>query len=434
MEDTYLVEIRLGRTKWRVKEAVFAIAVTFGLEKYMEKHPHVTLFGPLILNEETSERQFLDALERIVSGYGPIPFTIDGYEKKEGMHGSVIAFSVRPSSELHSLTNRISSALTPVVHSLNVWDARPDKKWFHTTIANQLEARRALKVFSRIDPGHTGSDKTETGGFLFAFQSFLNRIFIRQTLPDRPFLLDETGLRVTVMKGEEILAEYDLPGKRWITGADIHDPACWQMTLKNFRREYGFELENASGSTEDEIFLMADSHFGHANIIRYCSRPFLFSDPGEMDRVLVQNWNSVVSPDNRVYFLGDLRYGRDAPPAGYYLGQLNGRITLIAGNHDEAIPEAVPSATLEHDGLRFLLVHDPAEAPPGFDGWIIHGHHHNNNLRDYPFISFSGKRINVSAEVIGYVPVSLNEICERIRSGQETGDQRPVLLRYPYVS
>ena len=41
-------------------------------------------------------------------------------------------------------------------------------------------------------------------------------------------------------------------------------------------------------------------HLGHANIIRYCSRPFLFADPGEMDRVLIRNWNRTAGPGSRI--------------------------------------------------------------------------------------------------------------------------------------
>ncbi len=66
---------------------------------------------------------------------------------------------------------------------------------------------------------------------------------------------------------------------------------------------------------------------------------------------------------------------------------------------------------LDYGGFRFLLVHDPADTQTEFDGWVIHGHHHNNDLRHYPFIDFEHRRINVSAEVIGYIPVNLKDIC-----------------------
>lgn len=58
-------------------------------------------------------------------------------------------------------------------------------------------------------------------------------------------------------------------------------------------------------------FFTSDSHFGHANIIRYCQRPF--ADADEMDSALIRIWNSVVDPRDTVYHLGDFH-----AHAGYY--------------------------------------------------------------------------------------------------------------------
>ncbi len=115
------------------------------------------------------------------------------------------------------------------------------------------------------------------------------------------------------------------------------------------------------------------------------------------------------------------------------LKTLQGSVTFIRGNHDNRDLGAVPSAVLEYDGFRFLLVHDPADAPDGFDGWVIHGHHHNNDLRNFPFVNVTRRRINVSVEVTGYVPVALRELCAIIRCRQATGDNDPILIRYPCV-
>ena len=45
-------------------------------------------------------------------------------------------------------------------------------------------------------------------------------------------------------------------------------------------------------------WFVSDTHFGHANIIRHCSRPF--ADAGEMDAAMVANWNALVRPDDDV--------------------------------------------------------------------------------------------------------------------------------------
>ena len=436
MDDIYLIEIRLARTKWRIRDTISYIGQVFSLEPYLERHPHVTLFGPLSLNEGVSPRQMLDAIARVAAGFDPIPFTLDGWELREGMHGSVIAIPVRPSEPLKKLTSLLSEVLSPLVHSHNVWDAHPASKWFHVTVANHLNPQNAVSVFSVL----TGNEQevVEQTRSSHGILSFVKNLIHRSLTTGKghavwPITLDETGLRITVMQGEAILAEYDLLKKRWITGDHRHSNKLWQSTLALFRLQAGFERTDPLSPHPDDIFLIADLHLGHANIIRYCSRPFLISDVREMDHVLIKNWNYTISSLNRVYYLGDLRFGRDALPALLYRKKLKGCITFIQGNHDDPELGAVPSVTLKHQGFTFLLVHDPASAPEEFDGWIIHGHHHNNDLRHYPFIDFEHRRINVCAEVTGYVPENLNTLCTILQDRLSRGDNTPILLNYPYI-
>jgi calcineurin-like phosphoesterase family protein len=436
MEDTYLIEIRLGKTKWRVKETIFAIGRKFRLGPFIERHPHVTLFGPLTLNDGINQEQLLDTIGKVASGFDPIPFMIDGWEKREGMHGSVIAFPVKSSESLRELTALLANVLTPLTHSHNGWDAYPDKKWFHVTVANRLEPKKAADIFSIIKksadvlPHIDRSRFRKVSGFLEWLKQTLH---LKHRIIIWPVTLDETGLRITVMHGEKIEAEYDLISKCWVFGEDSHSSQSWQKTLRLYRCQAGFELTDRKPEKPDEIFVISDLHLSHTNIIRYCSRPFLYADPEEMDRVLIANWNSVISETGRAYFLGDFRYGAHAQKADHYRKQLQGNITFIAGNHDGTDLDAIPLSELDCQGFSFLLIHDPADTPADFPGWVIHGHHHNNDLHHYPFINFKERRINVSAEVIGYVPISLHEICHIIQSRQISGNTEPLLLKYPYT-
>lgn len=79
------------------------------------------------------------------------------------------------------------------------------------------------------------------------------------------------------------------------------------------------------------VFFTSDTHFNHANIIRYCNRPF--ADVDEMNETLIANWNSVVDKDDTVFHLGDFCLG-GAAEWTKILDRLNGRIYLIVGNHD----------------------------------------------------------------------------------------------------
>jgi len=78
-----------------------------------------------------------------------------------------------------------------------------------------------------------------------------------------------------------------------------------------------------------KIWLTADTHYGHANIIKYCNRPF--SSVEEMDEAMIRNHNAVVRPGDIWYHLGDFAMGRHDD----YLSRLNGGAKhLIFGNHD----------------------------------------------------------------------------------------------------
>ena len=191
-----------------------------------------------------------------------------------------------------------------------------------------MEPRQASTAFSVL----TGRQNEESPpGILSRLRHLVQSVFIsRKGHAVLPLTLDDTGIRITVMQGEDILTEYDLLEKRWITGDHSHSGKSWQNTLALFRQQSGFERLDPSPSHPDDIYLIADLHLGHANIIRYCSRPFLFSDVREMDHVLIKNWNYTISPANHVYYLGDLRYGIDALPAQQYRQKLRGSITFIA--------------------------------------------------------------------------------------------------------
>ena len=78
-------------------------------------------------------------------------------------------------------------------------------------------------------------------------------------------------------------------------------------------------------------FWTSDTHFGHANIIRYTNRPY--SDADEMNEDIIRIWNETVGVDDDVIIVGDFALGKIADTLPL-VGFLNGHKTLICGNHD----------------------------------------------------------------------------------------------------
>jgi calcineurin-like phosphoesterase family protein len=82
-------------------------------------------------------------------------------------------------------------------------------------------------------------------------------------------------------------------------------------------------------------FLISDTHFGHAGILRLCQETRKFSDVREMDGMMISNWNATVRPDDTVIHLGDFAYRYPADRLPKLFASLNGHKHLIKGNHDD---------------------------------------------------------------------------------------------------
>jgi len=76
-------------------------------------------------------------------------------------------------------------------------------------------------------------------------------------------------------------------------------------------------------------WFVGDYHLGHANIMRYCHRPFKTAE--EMDIALLKNTNDRVGRGDVLYFLGDWSFKN----AEKYRKLINcPNIHFIRGNHD----------------------------------------------------------------------------------------------------
>ena len=155
---------------------------------------------------------------------------------------------------------------------------------------------------------------------------------------------------------------------------------------------------------QSRVFVIADTHFSHTNIIKYSNRPF--NNVEEMNETIIKNWNSVVGKEDIVYHLGDFTIDNDN--IKNIVNKLNGIIFLIRGNHDgksikfydEVGLDILPTKTIINK--KYILSHRPLEDNEIPKGLInLHGHIHNSNL-DERF----NKDIHqcVSVEKIDYKP------------------------------
>lgn len=168
-----------------------------------------------------------------------------------------------------------------------------------------------------------------------------------------------------------------------------------------------------------DVFLISDTHFGHKGMCEFLNhdgskvRPW--DNPNDMDKALIENWNSVVKSNDKVYHLGDV-----AIPKRHIsiMEQLNGKKILIKGNHDIfSLKDYIPyfkDIRGSHKLDNFILSHIPIHKESLTNRWCegnIHGHMHNNIIDDPLYF-------NVSVERINYTPIPIEVVFRKMRNNK----------------
>lgn len=166
------------------------------------------------------------------------------------------------------------------------------------------------------------------------------------------------------------------------------------------------------------IYFIADTHFGHKNIIRLCNRPF--KDIEEMNNTLIKNWNHKVRGNDTIYILGDMFFR--CYNVEEILRQLKGKKHLIIGNHDSSWINkvnldkyflSVSDLKVISDGKRAItLCHYPMLTwKHQMRSYMIHGHIHNNTDADFfPLLTSRKNVLNAGVDINHFKPATFDEL------------------------
>lgn len=216
-----------------------------------------------------------------------------------------------------------------------------------------------------------------------------------------------------------------------------------------------------------ERFTCADPHFGHKGMVMFTSggkpiRPwgiavgkvtFADLDPEvqadimrrteEMDEAMVENWNRVVGPKDKVEVLGDVIIGRTQRTT---LGRLNGRKRLRMGNHDIFVSknnrdyaEYFEEITAYKVFDDLIMSHIPLHPESVKERWKanVHGHLHTGRVmmpnplwHEWTYGEtgwgpeprrevIDPRYLCVSMEHIDYTPLHMDEVYARVAKQQE---------------
>jgi calcineurin-like phosphoesterase family protein len=172
-----------------------------------------------------------------------------------------------------------------------------------------------------------------------------------------------------------------------------------------------------------DIWVVSDTHFNHVNILRFTDsksgdliRPE-FADVQEMNEIMIQRWNEVVRPGDKVYHLGDVVMGTDQESwMKRHWPRLMGQKRLIVGNHDNIKMLASGGFFAKVEMWRvfsefgLILSHVPLHesglyrgASEGKQMLNVHGHIHQNASPKGPYRC-------VCVEQTNYRPINIEEL------------------------
>ncbi len=194
-EATYYVEIRyFGKAKKKFKRLIIHIDNIFGLKRG-HKVPHITLIQPF-----TTKKQdlLISDFKRVCSKYNLMTFSVDGI----GVFPFFVVFAkVKPDQELVKFRNHLLNTIKPYCHIRDI--NRPYKP--HTTIALRMGL---IKFF---------------------------RIWVYLLMKPK-IIFTNNVLRVTLLKGQQILCEYDFMSRRLLNRREAKSRRELSETFKNLKR------------------------------------------------------------------------------------------------------------------------------------------------------------------------------------------------------
>ena len=159
-----------------------------------------------------------------------------------------------------------------------------------------------------------------------------------------------------------------------------------------------------------KFWLISDTHFEHDRMIELCNRPENFTE------LIVENWNSMIAPEDTVIHLGDVSWVADT-----YMDRLNGKKILVRGNHDgksvawymeHGFDFVCKTFTMKFGGLDIIFSHKPLIFHE--HDICIHGHLHNCAK-----VTSVCPHYLVALEDTDYKPILLNDLVVQLKAEKD---------------
>lgn len=180
-----------------------------------------------------------------------------------------------------------------------------------------------------------------------------------------------------------------------------------------------------------KVFLGADYHFSHKSILRFCpdSRPF--KDVDEMNEAIVDRHNSMVSPEDTTYMLGDIAFCSATIAAGF-LNRMNGKKILITGNHDKGNLKQNKFRDVFEEIHEYLEIRLPCNTKVCMFHFPIYswneshygGIHFFGHLHSKPALGMKGRCMDVGLDTNNCYPYNMDDLVEKMKQIEFRNDYK----------
>lgn len=160
------------------------------------------------------------------------------------------------------------------------------------------------------------------------------------------------------------------------------------------------------------VYFIGDLHFDHHSILGFCRGEF--ANIQDHNETLIDIFNATVNKNDTIYIMGDVSFSREGLQL---VRRLRGNKHLVKGNHDKLpIQDYIDAGFKKIEGVmkhkEFVLSHVPIHPNCLEFNWKynIHGHIHKVEkcIDDHRYI-------NVCADMLGYAPISIDQIRNQIK-------------------
>ena len=180
-----------------------------------------------------------------------------------------------------------------------------------------------------------------------------------------------------------------------------------------------------------KIYFSSDQHFGHKNVLRFCQRPY--ETTKEMEKALIDNWNSKVTNNDIIFVLGDFFWFHGRHEIKRVVDKLNGKtIYIVPGNHCKRTAYELCDERVQLlDDISALYIREVGKPQVKYEVYVSHmplmtwphrekgsynffGHIHSGPRslsqvdQDLPF--HKGLQYDIGVDNNEYTPIELEEI------------------------